>query len=646
MRKLYKTRGGRILALSDEEYTVFTNKFGKDSYIPATEEDVKEYKMMVGDVRGLDITKVFWPFWADYKLYEGYGYTDYCFRNFSGYGSIVYQNQKKGADCMIMLHRADSLWNIYKTIPELKGKIGLFTMYETTLFPEPWLHGLNLADVVIVPSKQNRRSLLKQGVKNVEVCPLPYDPNQFPFKKRQYKKGETFKFLMYNAGNHRKGWRETADAFIQEFGDDEGVELTLKTIFPLEKKINEQLMPDPQFLPYLQYKNIKFISKIAEKKDLHKILHDHHCFVFPSKGEGWGYPAIEALSTGMPLIATNAHGHSDFWTKGCYEVGYDMRPAEIASRDLEVKIGNATVNIPSNQNSEQWRNSGEWWYPNISDIRKQMRYVYENYERCLTEAEQGSKEIQEKYSYKAVNPILSRIAKDLASGKYADTQKAINEPIKRNYKAIILASKNDRHLIHRPIGILKKQDCEVILLADYKDKRTVKRLKKEFNVEVIQHQLNNNFAEHRNFAIKQIKDGDWVIMIDGDEVIDDKFILRLDEFLDHNPATDALGLARINTYGNANAFPPVDWSKPTGDQYPDFQVRVFRKTPAVKYKGKVHEQLTNYKVRSNTKLKELTILHHKTYKKHKKSNMRYKVLQFGDFTCHNQQVIKKLTTSY
>jgi glycosyltransferase involved in cell wall biosynthesis len=623
---LYKTRGGRIIGLTDEQYIEYTRQYGEGAYTLATPEDIKQYNLSIGIVDD-DTTKVYWPFWTSYRLYEGYGYTDYCFRHFVGYGSIIYQPDSKGADCMIMLHRADSLWNVYKNKPELHGKIGLFTMYETTLFPENWLHGLNLADVVIVPNAQNKRSLLEQGIKNVEVCPLPYDPAQFPFIKRNYKKGETFKFLMYNAGNFRKGWKETAEAFLAEFGENENVQLTFKTIFPIEKKINGVTTLDPQFVPYLKKKNIKFVSEITEKKDLHKILHDHHCFVFPSKGEGWGYPPIEALSTGLPLIATNAHGHADFWTKGCYEVGYTMQPSQIAARDIEVNINGKNITIKSNQNNEQWRNSGDWWQPKIEDIRKQMRYVYENYEHCLIEAEQGSQEIQEKFSYKAVNPILGRIAKDLASGKYTHIKKVINEPQKRNYKAIILTSKVDRHLVHRPIEILKTQDCEVILLADTNSPKTVQELKNKYGVKVWRHKLDNDFGEHRNYAINKISDGDWVIMIDGDEVVDGNFIERLDIFLNQNPSTDAVALARINTYGDELQVPKPDWSKPTGDQYPDFQLRIFKKSKTTKYEGIVHEQLTGYNIRSNTNIKELTILHHKSYEKHKKSNDYYQVLE-------------------
>jgi glycosyltransferase involved in cell wall biosynthesis len=624
---LYVTEGGRIIALTDEQYKLYTKKYGANAYKPATKEDVKQYNLTIGNIQNQEVIKVYWPFWTNYKLHEGYGYTDYCFRKFLGYGSIVYQNNPKNAECMIMLHRADSMWNVYKNVPKLHGKIGLFTMYETTLFPGAWLHGLSLADVVIVPNEQNKKSLVEQGIKNVEVCPLPYDPSQFPLTKRSYKKGNKFKFLMYNAGNNRKGWKETADAFLEEFGDDENVELTLKTIFPIQKKIGGVMIPDPQFVPYLNKKNIKFVSKVTEKKNLHKILHSHHCFVFPSKGEGWGYPPIEALSTGMPLIATNAHGHADFWTDGCYEVGYTMQPSQIAARDMEVDIKGKKVTIKNHQNSEQWRNSGNWWHPKIEDIRKQMRYVYENYNQCLIEAEKGSQAIQAKYSYQAVNPILSRIAKDLASGKYSDTKKTVKTPEKRNYKAVILTSKVDSHLVHRPIEIMKKQDCEVILLADTNSPKTIQELKSRFDVKVLKHKLKDDFASHRNHGINKIDDGDWIIMIDGDEVIDNKFIARLDQFLDHNPTTDAVGLARINTYGNEFEIPTPNWDTPSGDQYPDYQLRVFKKSQTTKYQGIVHEQLTGYKIHSNTQLKELTILHHKSYEKHKKSNDYYKVLE-------------------
>jgi hypothetical protein len=160
------------------------------------------------------------------------------------------------------------------------------------------------------------------------------------------------------------------------------------------------------------------------------------------------------------------------------------------------------------------------------------------------------------------------------------------------------------------------------------DKPVVKiAFEKDFDVEVLQHSLNDNFAEHRNFAISKVGNNEWIIMIDGDEIVDSDFIKRLDEVLNANPAVEALSLARINTYGDELEIPAVDWSNVTGDQYPDFQARVFKKTPVIKYVGNVHEQLTNYTLKINTTDKELTIIHHKSNEKHKKSNEYYQVLQ-------------------
>jgi glycosyltransferase involved in cell wall biosynthesis len=35
-------------------------------------------------------------------------------------------------------------------------------------------------------------------------------------------------------------------------------------------------------------------------------------FVLPSRGEGWGRPYMEAMSMGLPVIATNWSGPTEF----------------------------------------------------------------------------------------------------------------------------------------------------------------------------------------------------------------------------------------------------------------------------------------------------------------------------------------------
>jgi len=49
--------------------------------------------------------------------------------------------------------------------------------------------------------------------------------------------------------------------------------------------------------------------------DLIQLYNIADAFVLPSRGEGWGRPYIEAMAMGLPVIATNWSGPTEFVTK-------------------------------------------------------------------------------------------------------------------------------------------------------------------------------------------------------------------------------------------------------------------------------------------------------------------------------------------
>src|SRR6185295_2786220 len=54
------------------------------------------------------------------------------------------------------------------------------------------------------------------------------------------------------------------------------------------------------------------LGNYSEEGDLARLYHEAHCFVLPTRGEGFGMPILEAMATGLPVIVTGYSGHLDF----------------------------------------------------------------------------------------------------------------------------------------------------------------------------------------------------------------------------------------------------------------------------------------------------------------------------------------------
>ncbi|MDE0564860.1 glycosyltransferase, partial [Exiguobacterium sp. B2(2022)] len=51
------------------------------------------------------------------------------------------------------------------------------------------------------------------------------------------------------------------------------------------------------------------------------------CFVFPSKREGLGMAALEAMAAGLPIITSNVHGINDYSVDGV--TGFKCAPNDV-----------------------------------------------------------------------------------------------------------------------------------------------------------------------------------------------------------------------------------------------------------------------------------------------------------------------------
>lgn len=199
-----------------------------------------------------------------------------------------------------------------------------FTMFESDKMPESWKEDLALATEIIVPSPFCAQTVEKLGF-YAQVIPLGIEHDIWPFMERPAR--ETFTFLSYESLNVRKGFFELFKAFTDEFKDRADVRLVLKTA------------RTENVLPLHEYKNIEVVKGPVDRFGLLKLLYEADCFVFPSRGEGFGHTPLEALATGLPVLVPNAHGIATYYDNRFFE-GLQHTPIPARYDHIKEDVGN------------------------------------------------------------------------------------------------------------------------------------------------------------------------------------------------------------------------------------------------------------------------------------------------------------------
>jgi glycosyltransferase involved in cell wall biosynthesis len=149
-------------------------------------------------------------------------------------------------------------------------------------------------------------------------------------------------------------------------------------------------------------------------------------------------------------------------------------------------------------------------------------------------------------------------------------------------------------------------------------------------LKVVEFPLNNNFAAFKN-NLKDNCSGDYIFQIDADEYPEEYLMNTIGWFIENNPDTDVFWVPRINkVIGLTQAH--IDkwrWNVcPKGRvNFPDYQCRILRNIPDIKWKNKVHEVLTGHKTESHIPANDEYCIHHiKDIERQEKQNEFYNTL--------------------
>ena len=137
-----------------------------------------------------------------------------------------------------------------------------------------------------------------------------------------------------------------------------------------------------------------------------------------------------------------------------------------------------------------------------------------------------------------------------------------------------------------------------------------------------------HFADWKNDLTK-ICSGDYIFQIDADEIPNDILIENLPVILENN--VDVILVPRVNTVQGITPQHIQAWGWKQNEkgwiQWPDYQTRIYKNDPNVKWVNKVHEVLDGYKTYSNLpELEEYAIYHPKTIDRQEKQNNYYNLL--------------------
>ena len=272
-----------------------------------------------------------------------------------------------------------------------------FTTTEVDGIPHDWVQCLNDMDEVWATSEFSKNAFIKSGVvKPVFTIGEGVDPEYFHPEIAPYANPpkEKFRFLSNFAWGKRKGVDVLFEAFRKEFSDKEDVCLMLK-VLPSYAGHN---IKDELKLVYEQKGSAPvYLYDIEVKKwELGRLYTSASAFIWPSRGEGFGLPALEALACGLPVIASNHSAHLEFLTKDG-----QPRPGVLL---LDGKVE------PYDKGDSIYYPGFNWFNPSVDDLRKQMREVFTNYQKYKDGAMASSEAVRNEFNWSvSTKKILDRM---------------------------------------------------------------------------------------------------------------------------------------------------------------------------------------------------------------------------------------------
>jgi glycosyltransferase involved in cell wall biosynthesis len=170
----------------------------------------------------------------------------------------------------------------------------------------------------------------------------------------------------------------------------------------------------------------------------------------------------------------------------------------------------------------------------------------------------------------------------------------------------------------------KYQQDEIVILDDYStNEHTLDILKTE---NVTKRKLNNNYGSHKNF-LNSLCSRDFIFQLDADELPTEPLLKNLHTIIKKSKV-ELFKIPRVNIVNGITDIHLKQWKWKKDHlnriNYPDFQTRLYKNSPTIKWKRHVHEIISGHKYVGTVDPDSFhDLIHVKDIKTQEESNRRY-----------------------
>jgi glycosyltransferase involved in cell wall biosynthesis len=178
----------------------------------------------------------------------------------------------------------------------------------------------------------------------------------------------------------------------------------------------------------------------------------------------------------------------------------------------------------------------------------------------------------------------------------------------------------------------KDEEDEIVILDDYSDDEKTKEILDTmcsiYEIKFDQRHLLKDFAGQKNY-LKNMCSGDYIVNLDADEIPHKQLLFNLKTILESNPTIDLYYVPRVNTVDGLTQEHINYWKWNVNEKgwinFPDWQGRIWRNRPNIRWERPVHEMLVGFKEYTYLpEQEEFSFYHPKDIKRQEKQNNFYR----------------------